>query len=149
MGQKMTDRDTDILARTIVGEARGEGRPGMEDVASVIMNRAQIAEHYVEAHGKSHPLFGDGSAATACQARWQFSCWNEGDPNRAVIEALNDTIPIFPIALTIAGDAVSGQLQDRTQGATHYRRIGTPAAWADGHTPCFTEGKHEFFNDIN
>ena len=147
----MTDQDTDILARTIVGEARGEGQLGMSDVACVVMNRAQVAEHYVEAHGRNHPLFGDGSPASACQAPWQFSCWNAGDPNRAVIEALNDTIPIFPEALAIAQSAISGQIDDRTQGATHYydRRMPAPPAWAAGKTPCFTEGHHLFFNDIS
>ena len=35
----MTDRDIEIMAKTIYGEARGEGEEGMEAVACVIMNR--------------------------------------------------------------------------------------------------------------
>jgi spore germination cell wall hydrolase CwlJ-like protein len=39
----MTDRDTDVLARTVCGEARGEGEAGMSDVACVVMNRVRAA----------------------------------------------------------------------------------------------------------
>jgi hypothetical protein len=149
----MTDHNIDITGRTVVGEARGDGQPGMELVASVVMNRAQIASHYVELHGRHHPLFGDGSLASACQANfhgiYQFSCWNQNDPNRAIIENLNEGMEIFRVGLVVATSAVNGTLRDRTNGATHYRRIGTPAAWANGKTPCFTEGHHEFFNDIS
>ena len=35
----MTDRDIEIMAKPIYGEARGEGEAGMEAVACVIMNR--------------------------------------------------------------------------------------------------------------
>jgi N-acetylmuramoyl-L-alanine amidase len=144
----MTSRDEDILARTLCGEARSEGQGGMECVASVILNRCQIAAHYIEQHGRPHPLYGDGSIESTCLAKWQFSCWNDGDPNKAFIESIDETHAIFRQALNIANDAINGDLDDRTQGATHYKRIGTPAPWAIGHTPCFTEGHHEFFNDI-
>jgi spore germination cell wall hydrolase CwlJ-like protein len=146
VGQALSD--VDILARTLVGEARGEGQAGMEDVAAVIINRSVIASHYVEQHGRTHPLFGDGSAESACLVHQQFSCWNDGDPNKAFIQSIDETSPIFRQAINIAQDAVNGDLRDRTQGATHYLRIGTPAAWAVGHTPCFTEGHHAFYNDI-
>ena len=36
--------ETDTLARTLWGEARGEGHYGMEAVASVILNRVKIAD---------------------------------------------------------------------------------------------------------
>ena len=38
------NRDTDILARTIYGEARGESISGQEAIASVILNRVAIAK---------------------------------------------------------------------------------------------------------
>src|SRR5689334_22986754 len=97
--------DDDILARTIVGEARGEGKPGMEDVACVIMNRVNAAKLYLAQKDKPHALFGDGSVASACLAKWQFSCWNEDDPNRAVILALDDK-PVFRDAIEIARKAI-------------------------------------------
>lgn len=145
----MTDRDTDILARTICGEARGEGQGGMECVAMVVMNRCEIAKPYLAKHDKRHPLFGDGSPASACLMPWQFSCWNQNDPNRAIIEALGPEKAIFRQAMNIAEDAIAGSLADRTGGATHYydRRSPTPS-WAEGKAPCYTEGHHLFFNNI-
>lgn len=38
------NRDTDILARTIYGEARGESISGQEAIASVILNRVAFAK---------------------------------------------------------------------------------------------------------
>ena len=52
-----------IVAETIWHEARGEGRQGLEAVASVIYNRSQ---------NKRIPL------EAVCLARKQFSCHNEG-----------------------------------------------------------------------
>ncbi|MCE9565861.1 MAG: cell wall hydrolase [Planctomycetes bacterium] len=144
----MTDHDIDIIARTICGEARGEGQSGMEDVACVIMTRTNIAKQYLAKHDKPHSLFGDGSPASACLRPYQFSCWNKGEPNRAIIEALGPEKAIFRQAMNIAQDAAAGKLHDRTRGATHYKVIGSPANWAVGRTPCFTEGRHEFYNDI-
>jgi N-acetylmuramoyl-L-alanine amidase len=69
-------QDIDVVARTLYGEARGEGKQGMIAVACVIVTRAMIAAEYVDANGKPHPLFGDGSLASACQAPLQFSCWD-------------------------------------------------------------------------
>ena len=147
-GQQMTNNnnDIDIMARTICGEARGEGQAGMSDIACVIMNRTNIAKLYLAQHDRTHPLFGDGSPASACQRPYQFSCWNQGDPTRAIIDTDK---AIFRQALNIAQEAIAGALDDRTQGATHYKVIGVNAAWAEGKTPCFTEGHHEFYNDIS
>ena len=50
-----------IVALTILGEARGEGKAGMYAVACVIQQRA---------------LNRTMSAARVCKQRKQFSCWN-------------------------------------------------------------------------
>jgi N-acetylmuramoyl-L-alanine amidase len=141
--------DIDIVARTLDGEARGEGRQGMIAVACVIVNRAIIADAYVQAHGEDHPLFGDGSLSSVCQAPLQFSCWNENDPNLSVIKAVTVADPIFAQAVEIATQAENDELDDITSGATHYYAKGTPMPkWAVGETPCYLYGKHLFFNNI-
>ena len=43
----MSEKETDILARTIYGEARGESISGMEAVASVVLNRVAFAKFAV------------------------------------------------------------------------------------------------------
>lgn len=130
----------DALARTIYGEARGEGVDGMQAVASVIMNRAAI--------GKAHPHFGDGSVESACRAPWQFSCWNPNDPNCAVLQEVGLDDSVFAMAVDIAAKAINGQLSDRTIGATYYKVQGTPTKWAEGKTPCAIIGHHEFYKNI-
>jgi hypothetical protein len=52
-----------------------------------------IAAEYMDAKGEPHPLYGDGSLASACKALLQFSCWNADDPNCEVIEQLPTKIP--------------------------------------------------------
>ena len=142
-------QDIDIVARTLYGEARGEGKQGMVAVACVIVTRAMIAADYVDVHGVPHPLFGDGELATACQAPLQFSCWNANDPNLAVIKAVTLSDPAFMVATEIAVQAENDELDDITNNATHYYAKGsTIPEWAKGKTPCCVIGNHLFFNNI-
>lgn len=133
--------DVDIFARTVYGEARGEGYRGMQAVANVVFNRVALSDN--------HKHFGDGSFASACQAPWQFSCWNTNDPNRQIILDLPDGDPLFSQAIQIASDAVNGILTDITEGATYYYAQGSPEPeWAIGKIPCQIIGKHIFFKNI-
>src|SRR4051794_25973639 len=142
MGEEVSDDDIDVLARTIYGEARGEGEEGMKAVASVVMNRVALADR--------HKHFGDGSVASACKAHMQFDCWMASDPNLHKIEAVTQDDPVFAAAVQIATDAVNGDLDDNTGGATYYYARGIPTpAWAVGKTPCATIGHHFFFKDIS
>lgn len=142
--------DINILARTLYGEARGEGYEGMRAVACVVMNRCKIAEDFYEKRRHYHPLFGDGSPASACRVPWQFSCWNPDDPNCDVIQNLPDGDPIYAQALEIASEAVNGSLTDITNGATYYYAKGSPEPkWAAGKSPCVIIGHHLFFNNVN
>jgi N-acetylmuramoyl-L-alanine amidase len=139
--------DVDTAARTIWGEARGEGNKGMEAVACVIANRVAIARHHVHAHKKPHPLFGDGTFAGCCRCEGQFSCWNAGDPNLSKLQNVDASDSQFDAACKIAQRAVDGKLKDITNGATHYyERHIAPPAWAKGKTPCATIGNHLFFS---
>ena len=125
-----------ILARTIYGEARGEGRAGMEAVASVILNRA--------AQGG---WWGSTPSEVALKAS-QFSVWNVDDPNRAIIERLapGEGDRVFDQAWEIAGRALDGKLGDRTNGATHYyaKSISAPY-WTSSLTETARIGNHIFF----
>lgn len=122
----MSDRDLDIdtLARTIFGEARGEGLLGMEAVANVIMNRLAIS------NDKGGYWWGN-SVKDICQKPFQFSCWNIHDPNRAQCLIVDPADRIFAAALDIAADAVDGTLKDATGGATSYCTTTVHPEWAD------------------
>ena len=73
MATKLTKKDKQILAYTLLGEAAGEGKEGMTAVAWVLRNRSESGRY------PSHP------AAAALQANkrgvHQFSTWN-GDPTK-------------------------------------------------------------------
>jgi hypothetical protein len=114
----MTDA-VDTLARTIWGEARGDGVVGMTAVAAVVLNRA------------AHPRWWGHDIASCCLAPWQFSCWNSDDPNLPKMRAATAASEMFPEALAIAADAVAGKISDPTGGADSYFAIGTPVpSWA-------------------
>lgn len=129
--------DKDVLARTIFGEARGEGYEGMEAVACVILNRLKSGVRW----------WGD-SIVTICLRPYQFSCWNEGDPNKALCLAVKDTNPKFAMALDIAGKALDGDWEDVTNGADHYyaKSMKFPPKWARGREPVAEIGNHIFFH---
>ena len=118
--------DIEILARTLWGEARGEGLDGMAAVANTIMNRVHL-----DLHGDGKPDWWGEGVAGVCQKPWQFSCWNANDPNRSKLLAVTAADPHYQDALVIAGAAVRGQLRDRTGNATHYYapKVVSAPAW--------------------
>ncbi|MBL4693571.1 MAG: cell wall hydrolase [Magnetovibrio sp.] len=134
-------REVDVLARTLYGEARGESRSGKEAVACVIMNRVKRAQ------SRGNYWWGN-SVESVCQKPWQFSCWNENDPNLEKILAMTSGHRVFDTCLRIARRAISGCLDDATQGATHYHNLNINPPWSRGRPACVEIGHHLFYNDI-
>lgn len=128
-----------ILARTLWGEARGEGRDGMAAVASVVLNRVKRQTYW----GRT--------VEEVCRKPYQFSCWNANDPNRVKLLAAVIADPGFTVAEDISAAALRHELADNTAGATHYHARGLRPLprWASNHLPCATIGQHLFYNDIN
>lgn len=133
-----TARTTDILARTIWGEARGETLAGKEAVANVILNRAKKAQL------SGHYWWGD-TIEEVCLKPYQFSCWNENDVNYRRVIAVDASDPNFAICQRIARRAVNGLLEDNVFGADHYHAIGIHPAWAEGRVPVAEIGGHIFY----
>ncbi|MCR9221981.1 MAG: cell wall hydrolase [Alphaproteobacteria bacterium] len=132
----------DVLARTIWGEARGEPVRGREAVAACVMNRV------AKAQARGGHWWGSDVIAV-CKAPWQFSCWNEGDPNLEKLLAVGKEDRIFQSCLRIARQAVRGALSDPTDGATHYHHRAILPWWAKGRTPIRTIGRHLFYRNIS
>lgn len=135
------NKDTDILTRTIYGEARGESISGMEAIASVVLNRVAFAKR------KGRYWWGN-SIAEVCQYPWQFSCWNANDPNCQKLKTVNETDITFCICKRIALRSISGLLTDETNCATHYHVKKMRPKWSIGKIPCAEIGHHIFYNDI-
>jgi spore germination cell wall hydrolase CwlJ-like protein len=130
--------EIDVLARTLWGEARGEGNEGMEAVASVVLNRVAIAE------SRAGYWWGN-DIISVCQKPYQFSCWNRSDPSYLRLQEVTDKNVYFATALRIARRAVIGALDDRTRGATHYHADYVSPHWAKGRTPTIIIGHHIFY----
>lgn len=125
--------EADVLARTLWGEARGEGPAGMHAVANVVMNRVARGGWW------------GGDVIAVCQKPYQFSCWNKDDPNYRQLAAIDDADIHFATALRIARRAVHGALPDLTAGADHYHAAGVYPVWSRGERPVAVIGKHIFY----
>jgi spore germination cell wall hydrolase CwlJ-like protein len=127
----------DVLARTLWGEARGDGSAGMQAVANVVCNRARIGGWW------------GGDIITVCQKPFQFSCWNKDDPNYRKLLAVDDDDLAFVTAQRLARRAVYGALDDITGGATHYHAAGMTPYWAETEKPVAVIGNHIFYKLTN
>ncbi len=135
------DITNDVLARTLWGEARGEGTSGMQAVANVIVNRARIAQ-------EKGGFWWGNNIIQVCQKPYQFSCWNRTDPNFKKLQDVDETNLYFATALRIARRASLDQLDDITNGATHYHAASITPYWAKGKSPCAVIGAHKFYKFV-
>jgi spore germination cell wall hydrolase CwlJ-like protein len=130
--------EVDILARTLWGEARGEGTEGMKAVACVVLNRVKVAK-------ERGSYWWGNDIIQVCQKPYQFSAWNRSDPNFRKLQSVDERDLYFATARRIARRAVIGALKDVTGGATHYHADSIMPYWAKGEHPSVTIGRHVFY----
>ena len=136
-GNGMDKSDRLVMAQTIWGESRGETKEGQYAIAHVIKNRLD-----------SKKWFSTDTLEGVCKKKWQFSCWNEGDPNKEKMEQLtHGDIKDF---VDIANNVLDGLHDSNVGKATHYYAdyISEPK-WAEGKTPITKIGVHHFYEDID
>lgn len=134
--------EIDVLARTLWGEARGEGTAGMQAVAHVILNRVKVAQ------SKGKYWWGN-NVIQVCQKPYQFSCWNRSDPNFRKLQALTEKDLYFATALRIARRVLAGATgDDPTGSATHYHADSITPYWAVGEKPSAIIGRHIFYKIV-
>jgi spore germination cell wall hydrolase CwlJ-like protein len=109
--------DAQVMGVTLLGEARGEDTLGRQMVASVFMTRVKISQAHQARVGA--PYWWGMNVREVILMPWQFSCWNESDPNRPKLMSLPEE-PLWPEAMFIAESALTGTLPDQANGATHY-----------------------------
>lgn len=136
----MDENEIDIFARTLYGEARGEGLLGIEAVANVILNRVEIS--------KTCPVWWGKNVTEVCLKPLQFSCWNPKDANFKKILSIDETDPVFHLCKRVAVRALTGFLTDITHGATHYHNKQVNPSWARKLTPVYEYKNHLFYREI-
>ena len=123
----------DVVAMTILGEARGEGEAGMYGVACVIaqrvINRNKTAKQVCLQKGKRI---------------WQFSCWDERDPNRKKLPTLLKTHQHAAYAKMLATN-INNLQHSYVGNADHYCHVNTHNYWTRTSAPIKVIGKHKFF----
>ena len=121
----------DILARVIWGEAEGEGAEGMQAVGNVILNRANIKNKNIP-----EVMF----------RKDQFSAIGDKDRFNSMINLSPDN-PQYIQALEISKKLLAGELDDITNGATHFYNPNTANMeldWIKQYPVVTTIGKHTF-----
>jgi spore germination cell wall hydrolase CwlJ-like protein len=140
------ERDIDVLARTIWGEARGEGIAGQVAVGWTIRNRVEM-----DLGKDGRPDWWGEGYEGVCRAPWQFSCWNQNDPNYPYLSGTRD-IPNaqYTLAREAAVSVIEGRQPDPTDGATHYYATTMPKApkWTAKAVRTCKIGRHIFFKDV-
>ena len=138
------DDDVTLLARCIWGEARGEPLRGKFAVGLVVRNRVRRPSWW----GRNYPeviLF-----------PWQFSVFNENDPNRAkLLHPMAHGRPeLWWECVDVAAMVVQNEVIDFLSGATHYIVWSTPEDkqpdWAKQTKKIVRRiGRHAFYSGID
>lgn len=130
----LTPQQIDVLARTVLGEARGEGQLGMEAVAHNIRNRANSGQY------PSDP-------AAVAQQPYQYSTWNSGEGGNNP-QQFSQNSPQYQTAQQIIQSVFGGSSPDPTNGALFYHNPSVNPSWANSVNQYGTTqiGNHIFYN---
>lgn len=130
----LTPQQLDVLARTVLGEARGEGQMGMEAVAHVLANRANSGQ------------FPSDPAQVALQPN-QFSAWNTGAGGNNP-QQFSTGSPLYQTAQQVIQNVFGGSSPDPTNGALFYHNPSVNPSWANSVNQHGTTqiGNHIFYN---
>ena len=128
--------DIEIVAKTLYGEARGEGYEGQQAVCNVIFNRA------------SNPGWWGKDPRSVCLKPYQFSCWLDDGPNLPVMLSVTEEDSVYAQCLAIAASAANKTLLDITNGADSYVVTGTVTEWNKNLKPVAIIGHQSFYVTI-
>jgi len=125
--------DQQIIAMTILGEARNQKEEGMYAVGCVIQVRMGSTKT-----GAQVCLKNNGKV-------WQFSCWDPKDPNRAKLRGLlnsNNKQAQYAKRLALS----IGKLQTSfVNHADHYCTVSSTPYWTKNKKPVKTIRQHKFY----
>ena len=133
----LSNRDLDLITRTVIGEAGGEPDLGKAAVAHVVLNRMKQKNA--------------DNAASIVLAPKQFTTWQDRPGELA---AISPRSPAYQSAYDIVKNVAGGNIPDPTSGALNYanvdtvKRSGNTSAmkWINGMTNVSQIGRHTFGN---
>lgn len=132
------EKEEDILARTMWGEASSEGLAGMYAVGCVVLNRVKNPR---EKWGHD--------VVTVCLAKGQFSCWSLPTMKEMIL-TINEDKPSFKDAKYLANRVLTEGVIDVTNGAdSYYNDIIASPSWADEKKLTAIIGNHRFYKLYN
>jgi spore germination cell wall hydrolase CwlJ-like protein len=147
------------LAKNIYFEARGESIEGKIAVANVTMNRvdsriypnslckvvyqAKHSKWWMESKGKLVPI----------RNQCQFSWYCDGKSDRLYLTTssgtvIKDNMNAWLDSIHVAEEAIRGNLDDITQGSTHYHADYVKPHWSMHYTPVTKIGAHIFYTSL-
>lgn len=118
------DPETDLMARTMLAEARGEGQDGMLAVGHVIQNRVNDAS-----------------------GRWGDSITDVlGEKNQfAPPMNVDRASPQYQLSYSMASAVRNGMSPDKTGGSVYFKTGAVSPAWAKSEKHNVNIGNHEFY----
>ena len=102
--------DRDLLIRTLIGEAGGQGSEGLAAVASVIRNRVESAFDGMKTY-RDVILEGNGK---------QFNTWAPGNAAGDRVKSMSTDDPQYRAVAALVDKMAAGKLDDPTNGATSF-----------------------------
>lgn len=133
----LTAVQRDLITRTVLGEASGEGPDGMAAVANVIKNRAASGQF------PSDP--GEVATQHSSNGIYQFSAWNPASLQGNNLVNTPSSSPKYQAAAAIVDEVFDGSYGDNTGGATFYKVADTAATWAPSMFEVEQIGHHVFY----
>jgi|TARA_B100000085_G_scaffold7882_1_gene7075 spore germination cell wall hydrolase CwlJ-like protein len=130
--------EQNIIAQTLLGEARGEGKAGMYAVACIVKRRVQL---------KSYP----NTPAKVCLEPSQFDYWTQrkrvkwDDQNRANVRRLMQTDTELVRYAKMLAININRVDLNYIKNADHYCTLKTHNYWTKGRKPVATIGQHKFY----
>ena len=122
------------MARLIWGEAEGEGATGMQAVGNVVMNRVDADSKY------------GADAQDIIMEQNQFSSISDPKRLEAMMNLSLDN-PEYIQALEISKKLLAGELEDITNGATHFynpKIVDMNTKWIKEYPVVFEHENHRF-----
>ena len=133
----LSQRDLDLITRTVIGEAGDEPDLGKAAVAHVVLNRMRQKNA--------------DNAASIVLAPKQFTTWQD---RPAELAAISPRSQAYQAAYNIVRNVGSGNIPDPTSGALNYANVDTvkksgntsAMKWINGMTNVSQIGNHTFGN---